>query len=84
MIQAGVVPVTWLSLAAVYQLTSKNLATGRQFAGLMAEHSATLRMAAQQLAAQHPAPSAAKKRPTPEAASPHSLSALPCPGSQVP
>ncbi len=65
MIQAMVVPVTWLSLAAVYQLTSKNLATGRQFAGLMAEHSATLRMAAQQLAAQHPAPSAAKNAQPP-------------------
>ncbi len=44
MIQAGIVPVTWLSLASEYQVTYENLATVGQFMGLMDQHSPALGM----------------------------------------
>lgn len=44
MVQAGVVPVTWLSLASEYQVTYENLATVGQFMGLMDQHSPALGM----------------------------------------
>ncbi|MGW2779243.1 hypothetical protein ACWC4C_43370 [Streptomyces olivaceoviridis] len=44
LVQAGAVPVTWLSVASELQGTYENLATVEGFTGLMAEHSPTLGM----------------------------------------
>jgi nicotinamidase-related amidase len=44
MIQAGVVPVTWLSVASEFQRSYANVAKVGQFMGLMAEHTSTLGM----------------------------------------
>ena len=55
MVQAGVVPVTWLSLASQYQGTYTNVETARGFMGLMAQHSPAFGMLLQGAAAQ-PAP----------------------------
>ena len=52
MVQAGVVPVTWLSLASQYQGTYTNVETARGFMGLMAQHSPTFGMLLQRPAAQ--------------------------------
>ena len=54
MVQAGAVPVTWLSVASEFQGTYENLATVAQFMGLMAEHSPTLGMYLQQYNAMRP------------------------------
>ncbi|GAB1333444.1 hypothetical protein ACE1SV_00340 [Streptomyces sp. E-15] len=42
LVQAGVVPVTWLAVASEFQGTYQNLATVQGFMGLVAEHSPTL------------------------------------------
>jgi nicotinamidase-related amidase len=42
LIQAGAVPVTWLSIAAEYQVTYENVETVGQFLGLMFDHSPQL------------------------------------------
>jgi hypothetical protein len=44
MVQAGVVPVTWLSLASQYQDTYTGLETLPKFMGLMTQHSPTFGM----------------------------------------
>jgi Isochorismatase family len=44
MIQAGVVPVTWLSLASQYQGSYTNHETVQGFLGLMTQHSAAFGM----------------------------------------
>jgi nicotinamidase-related amidase len=44
MIQAGVVPVTWLSLASQYQESYTNHETVQGFLGLMTQHSAAFGM----------------------------------------
>ena len=55
LIQAGVVPVTWLSVASEFQRTYANAKTAQQFVGLMAEHSPSLGLYLQQHAAQQAA-----------------------------
>ncbi|WP_405834954.1 isochorismatase family protein [Streptomyces sp. NBC_01176] len=59
MVQAGVVPVTWLSVASELQGTYENLATVEGFMGLMAEHSPTLGMYLQYYGALRPGGTAA-------------------------
>ena len=54
MIQAGVVPVTWLSLASQYQGSYTNHETVQGFLGLMTQHSAAFGMLLQGQAAQQP------------------------------
>ena len=53
MIQAGVVPVTWLSLASQYQGSYTNHETVQGFLGLMTRHSAAFGMLLQGQAARH-------------------------------
>ncbi|MGW3150297.1 isochorismatase family protein [Streptomyces sp. NPDC001177] len=60
MAQAGIVPVTWLSIASEFQRTYENLETVQQFVGLMAEHSPTLGMYLQQHNAQQAAHTASQ------------------------
>jgi nicotinamidase-related amidase len=62
MVQAGVVPVTWLSLASQYQGSYTNHETVPGFLGLMAQHSPTLGMLFQG----HAAPQAAPAAPSPD------------------
>ncbi|MCX5355819.1 isochorismatase family protein [Streptomyces mirabilis] len=54
LVQAGAVPVTWLSVASELQGSYENLATVEGFLGLMAEHSRTLGMYLQQYSALRP------------------------------
>ncbi|MFE9356026.1 isochorismatase family protein [Streptomyces olivaceoviridis] len=54
LVQAGAVPVTWLSVASELQGTYENLATVEGFMGLMAEHSPTLGMYLQHYSALQP------------------------------
>jgi nicotinamidase-related amidase len=56
MVQAGVVPVTWLSLAPQYQGTYTNLETLQKFMGLMAQHSPTFGMLLEGRAVRQAAP----------------------------
>jgi len=56
MVQAGVVPVTWLSLASQYQGSYTSHQTVRGFLGLMAQHSPALGMLFQGQAARQAAP----------------------------
>lgn len=58
MVQAGVVPVTWLSLASQYQGSYTNHETVPGFLGLMAQHSPTLGMLFQGQAARQAASAA--------------------------
>jgi hypothetical protein len=58
MVQAGVVPVTWLSLASQYQGSYTNHQTVPGFLGLMAQHSPALGMLFQGQAARQAAPAA--------------------------
>jgi hypothetical protein len=58
MVQAGVVPVTWLSLASHYQGSYTNHQTVPGFLGLMAQHSPALGMLFQGQAARQAAPAA--------------------------
>ncbi|WP_199442945.1 isochorismatase family protein [Umezawaea beigongshangensis] len=51
MIQAGVVPVTWLSVASEFQRSYANVAKVGHFMGLMSEHTSTLGMFIQASAA---------------------------------
>jgi hypothetical protein len=51
MIQAGVVPVTWLSLASQYQGSYTNHETVQEFLDLMTQHSAAFGMLLQRQAA---------------------------------
>jgi Isochorismatase family len=55
MVQAGVVPVTWLSLALQYQGTYTNLETLPKFMGLMTQHSPAFGMLLQGSAARQAA-----------------------------
>jgi nicotinamidase-related amidase len=54
MIQAGVVPVTWLSLASQYQGSYTNHETVQGFLGLMTQHSAAFGMLLQGQGARQP------------------------------
>jgi hypothetical protein len=56
MVQAGVIPVTWLSLASQYQGRYTNHETVPGFLGLMAQHSAAFGMFFQGQAARQAAP----------------------------
>ena len=58
MVQAGVVPVTWLSLASQYQGSYTNHQTVPGFLGLMAQHSPALGMLFQGQAARQAASAA--------------------------
>ena len=58
MVQAGVVPVTWLSLASQYQGSYTNHQTVPGFLGLMAQHSPALGMLFEGQAARQAAPAA--------------------------
>ncbi|WP_113698754.1 isochorismatase family protein [Nonomuraea lactucae] len=55
MIQAGIVPVTWLTVASEFQRTYENVATVQQFMGLVLDHSPALGMYLQQYTAQQAA-----------------------------
>ena len=73
MVQAGVVPVTWMSVATEYQVSWGNFGTVRQYAGLIADHSPQLGMnllthaattaAATDAAQQDAAPASIEDRP---------------------
>jgi hypothetical protein len=56
MIQAGAVPVTWLSLASQYEGSYTNHETVPGFLGLMAQHSPAFGMLFQGQAARQAAP----------------------------
>jgi hypothetical protein len=58
MVEAGVVPVTWLSLASHYQGSSTNHETVPGFLGLMTQHSAAFGMLFQGRADRQAAPAA--------------------------
>ena len=62
MVQAGVVPVTWLSLASQYQGSYANHQTVPGFLGLMAQHSPALGMLFQGQAARQAAPAGSSPR----------------------
>jgi nicotinamidase-related amidase len=63
MIQAGVVPVTWLSLASQYQGSYTNHKTVPGFLGLMAQHSAAFGMLFQGQAGRQAAPAGSSPAP---------------------
>ncbi len=64
MVQAGVVPVTWLSLASQYQGTYAKPETLPQFMGLMTQHSPTFGMLLQGSAARQAALAESEARNT--------------------
>jgi nicotinamidase-related amidase len=63
MIQAGAVPVTWLSLASQYQGSYTNHRTIRGFLGLMTQHSPAFGMLLEGQAARQTAPAGSSPAP---------------------